>query len=311
MGQFQHINELFEAMLEYYNQQDWAGALTLIEREAAQFPDSWNQTHYWKICMLGRLGQVDEAVSLLEEVIEAGYWYSERRLRDDPDLTSLQGDPRYEALVLRSIRRAAERQATVEPAMTVIRPDGPGPFPVLIALHGNSSNPELTAPYWRSATDHGWLVVVPQSTQSADPDRYNWDDIELSTKDVLSYTEQLTAEYPVDMSQIVLGGFSRGAMLACHLALKWVLDVQGLIMVAPSIRDVQPWKSEAEMAARQGLWTSIIIGERDTLFYPHAVELHQLLQQHGVPSMLKVYPEMAHAYPLDFADVLGNILSRF
>jgi non-specific serine/threonine protein kinase/serine/threonine-protein kinase len=62
-------------------------------------------------CSLAHLGQKDEALTLLRHSLEHGMLATTMaHIGDDPDLTSLHGDPRFEALVAEGKRRAAAAQ---------------------------------------------------------------------------------------------------------------------------------------------------------------------------------------------------------
>lgn len=39
------------------------------------------------------------------------------------------------------------------------------PVPLCIVLHGNDSNPQAHAEFWRPLSVAGWLVVLPQSSR--------------------------------------------------------------------------------------------------------------------------------------------------
>jgi non-specific serine/threonine protein kinase/serine/threonine-protein kinase len=62
-------------------------------------------------CFLAHLGQKDEALTLLRHALEHGLLATfMAHIADDPDLTALRGDPRFEALVAEGKHRAAASQ---------------------------------------------------------------------------------------------------------------------------------------------------------------------------------------------------------
>jgi tetratricopeptide (TPR) repeat protein len=58
---------------------------------------------YNQACAAARLGRTDDALAALEGAIRAGYRKADRLL-EDPDLASLQDDPRFTALAERAAR---------------------------------------------------------------------------------------------------------------------------------------------------------------------------------------------------------------
>jgi hypothetical protein len=144
-----------------------AQAYKLVTREAGRFPERAQGSYYnWRMCSACLMGDGALALQLLKEALAAGHWYDEAGLREDTDLASLQGLPEFERLVELSLRRRSEALAQAKPMLQTFEPEGqPQPYPLLLALHGNISNLEESARYWRLATAHGWLVAAPQSSQ--------------------------------------------------------------------------------------------------------------------------------------------------
>ena len=49
------------------------------------------------------------------------------------------------------------------------------PVPLCIVLHGNDSNPQAHAEFWRPLSVAGWLVVLPQSSRVGEqPNTFIW-----------------------------------------------------------------------------------------------------------------------------------------
>jgi len=308
MSQFTTLHDLFEAILQLHSRKEYAAALALVEREAPNFPDSVAQTTFWRMCFTSLLGRTDEAIALLRGALDAGHWYAEAQLRGDRDLASLQGHPEFEALVKINAARVAEAQAKVKPHIVVIEPGTPPPHPLLVALHGNNSNADLTSAYYQAVAAAGWLVALPQSTQVGGQDRYVWNDRAWAAREVTEHVAALGGQYPLDESRAVISGFSMGGQVACWLALTGALPVQGMIGVATYLPALEELRPHIEASAERGLRACLIIGDADSTCYEGTLALHALLQAWGVPSMLKVYPGLAHLYPPDFDRVLVEAL---
>ncbi len=77
---------------------------------------------YSRACFACLLGDTDLALQLLEQGLAAGGWYSERVLREDEDLQSLQGLPAFERLVRASLDQQRNAQVRVEPILLVEKP---------------------------------------------------------------------------------------------------------------------------------------------------------------------------------------------
>jgi hypothetical protein len=145
----QEFFQTAEPLFERYSKGDYAGALEIAEELTVRYPEQGNHTCYWRICLTSRLKRIDEALRLFAEGLDAGYWWSERELRQEADLAPLQGLPKFEQMVVTSYARHMAAQAAVQPDLQVCTPDStvPSPYPLLIALHGRGySSEEDNAP---------------------------------------------------------------------------------------------------------------------------------------------------------------------
>ena len=78
-----------------------------------QMPEHVNNNYstYYLACIAAIRGQRGEALSLLEKSIDRGLWpEASLTMALDPDLKSLHGDPRFDALVAHAKERASESQ---------------------------------------------------------------------------------------------------------------------------------------------------------------------------------------------------------
>lgn len=314
MSQYQSLNDLFndlfQDVLQLYQRQDFAGALALTEREIPNFPDQRATIYHWQMCFTSLLGRTDQAIALLREALDAGYFFAEGLLRGDSDLTALQGMAEFEALLAINAARAAEAQKNVRPTMRVIEPPGraASPYPTLIALHGNNSNVDRSTGFWRSAAERGWLAALPQSTQVGGANSFVWDDRAWAARDVKGYLDTLCAEHPVDLERLVIGGFSRGGESACWLAITGQVPARAFVGVVPYIRDGDAWRPHVRAAAERGLRGLLISGEADTACHELLLPFHRMLIDEGLACDLKVYPGMGHIFPKDFDGVLAEML---
>lgn len=69
-----------------------------VDRKLADLLPDESTVHYNLACSLALTGQSDEAFGALQRAIELGY-DDAAFLRDDEDLQSLRGDPRFDALL--------------------------------------------------------------------------------------------------------------------------------------------------------------------------------------------------------------------
>ena len=136
--------ERAEPVFELYAQGDYAQALHLVDALALEFPDQAIHTSYWRMCLLGVSGQGEQALQVLEEAISHGLWWSAGRLREEPDLKNLQGNPVFENLVTICSERHSLAKAQAKAELLILEPDNANtdPHPLLLVLHGRDGSAE-------------------------------------------------------------------------------------------------------------------------------------------------------------------------
>ena len=148
-------------------------------------------------------------------------------------------------LTLRQTQRIptewVERGELVSLEAVIFRPAGAGPFPAVMFNHGSTGNGDdasLFASTWTSPalakffTDRGWMAVFPQRRgrgksggvydEGLEPDRSRYSDraefslpgVERALSDLDVATAWLAAHPDVDRNRMLIGGHSRGGILA-------------------------------------------------------------------------------------------------
>lgn len=287
-----------EALFQYYQQGKYADALEVAEKLAIEYPEREGNTSYWRICLYAVTGQKEHALQAFDEALNRGVWWAEEQLRSDSDLDSLQGDPEFERLVARSEEKHVH--ATAEPELFLYQPEGTGPFPLLIILHGRYSSAERDVPFWKSALKHGWMLAMPQSSQPSSSLSFVWDDREKAMDEVAGHFDSLVEKYPIDRDKTVIAGFSQGAARAIELVMSQRIKANGFIAVVPATMDIDELKRWADVAKVRGV---LISGGRDPR-YEMFQQIKEIFTQKDVSLMFENYPEMSHEFPNDFEAVL-------
>lgn len=303
-----NFEDLQEQIQENFRNGEYQMVLELASKYSSQYPEESPLLHYWRICSAARLGDTSQALSLLHEVVDEGYWYGEVLLRKSPSLKPLQGLEEFERLVELNNEKRAENQSSIYPLIT-IRPEGEcqsGSLacPLLIGLHGNGSMAQASVDFWRSAANAGWLVGVPQSSQAMWKDAYIWDDLEISKREIRQDYEKLIDQYAVDRDRVVLAGHSMGGEVAIWLALSGAVAVSGFIAVGPGgpfMDETVNWQEIIEQNREQALRGYIIAGEKDTsISHTNIQVLVDMLNSAGIECKLEVLPGVGHEFAPEF-----------
>lgn len=302
--------ERAEPIFHLYEQGKYTQALHLTDELALEFPDQSINTAYWRICLLAISGQKERALQVMEQAVANGLWWSEERLRAETDLTNLQGDPEFERLVFICIERHNSAKAHTKPDLIILEPDDSeaATYPLLLIFHGRDGSADREKHHWESARALGWLTVFAQSSQIGSLDAYIWDDVELARREIREHFQTLREKYKVDASRIILGGFSQGSAIAMLVALNSDIPATAFIAVAPGrIVNVDDLPALAKSAGGRGLHGVIVAGGKDPRFEMFT-QISETLSNHDIPCQLEIRPELGHAYPSNFKDLLQTTL---
>ena len=308
--------DLNDAAMAHYQTGDFAQALALLDAEAGQFPASRREADYLRSCLAARVGDVARTYQILDGFYADGIWMDENLFRVSPSYAPLQGQEEFEKRV----------QAHVD-LRTRTEPDGPArlhllppsashvPSPLIFHLHGNGSHPNLELSNWQLAADQGWLVAAPLSEntffQGANA---FWPDHETAEKQLAAHFPTLQTEHAIDLTRIILTGFSMGGDIAIAQTLKGdLIPARGFIVVGPGgpmIDDPDSYRPLIEQANGRGLRGLIMASSADPAIEPEKIaRLAQLLNEGGIPCRFVFYPDKGHVYPEDFPKRLKSALA--
>ena len=308
----ENFYNLQKQIFELYNLGKYRDALTLAEEAASRFPGKDDRTTYWKACLRSRLGELGEALQVLNEATRRGLWWSEKALKTETDLDPVRERPEFKIFLAECERMKHIADRTAKPELTVLTPTGYSPGevrPVMIAFHPRGEDFEDFVGLWRHALSKGVIVAFPRSSQLLTSHSRCWDDLARSEREVADMYSQLSRIYKLDKEKTILSGFSQGATLAIYLALKGSIRVRGFIAVAPA-SSVIPSHSEefasfVKAAEKPGLKAWLFVGDKDRFFERVSI-LHSNMKVNGLRFEYVVEPGLGHAYPDDFAVKLGH-----
>ncbi|MDQ3930083.1 MAG: hypothetical protein M3328_13170, partial [Chloroflexota bacterium] len=283
------------------------------EGERFTEPSQENMILYLRSCTTARAGNPEQAVALLQQAFNKGYWFSEMVLRQSPSLAILQGIPQFEQLVELAKVRQAEAQGNPQLFVSEPKGDAEPPYPTLVVLHGNTQTGQIALDAWSPATEHGWLVASIQSGQPSSYNMYIWDNQEVAIQDVTSQFARLTEEYSVDMNRLILSGFSYGGETTLRATLTGTIPAKGFVLLGPGGDDFfkpEEWRSMIEQAKGRGLRGYVLLGEQDEEDLLQAAKrMVDLLNEGGIPCELEMLPNLPHAYPQDFGPIIERAMA--
>lgn len=292
------VEEFLEHIQTLLAEAAYAEAFERLTEGLTRYPDAVRHLDYYRLCAAARLGNLDFVYATLKRQLAENFWYTEALLRQTPSLQPLQGTPEFETLVQENIALQAQDQ-TGEAAHVIAQPEGAGPWPTLVALHGNSGAAVAEAASWEPAVTRGWRLAMPESSQMGFwKGMSNWDDEALAFEEIAAFYKRLPAG-----ADLVLGGFSMGGRVALRAALSGLLPAQGFIVLSPYIFDaLDEWDALIAQAEGRALRGYIMVNADDPN-YGNIHALHEALNARGIPCGFETFPG-EHMYPAGFTEGL-------
>lgn len=138
------------------------------------------------------------------------------------------------------------------------QPNGAGPHPTVVMLHGRSGNEDVMWIFAR-AVPQEWLLVAPRAIKEDPAGGYSWRirekeewpslvEFDVPVGAVIDFIEALPELYGADLDHLYLMGFSQGAATAYAVAMRHRQLVQGIAGLVGFV----PMECE-DMAAAQPL----------------------------------------------------------
>jgi predicted esterase len=304
MRKTEDFTTVTQEMRRLYQAGQYAQALEFVESRSAAFPEQIARTTFWRVCLLSLCGRKEDALAALEQGLNAGQWWHESQFRDS-DLDSIRDLPAFKDLTAQSQSLWEVERGQVKPERTVLLPEGSGPYPLLISLHGYSGDKDSNLEYWSSACQKGWIVLSPQSRWPLYPGAYFWADTESGINEILFHLGEIRRNYRIDAGRIVVGGFSQGSGMAILAALSPKVPACGFIGVGTWWGEMDAIHSAAKGAkASRGYF---IDGLKDHTL-ERAREIQAVLNENRISFEEEIHPDIGHEFPADFEKSLEKAL---
>jgi poly(3-hydroxybutyrate) depolymerase len=186
------------------------------------------------------------------------------------------------------------------------------PNPLCLVFHGNDSNPQAHAEFWRPLSKSGWLVALPQSSRAGEqPNTFIWNTpglAEWNLQEVQNCLTEIKQTHIIDLSKIILAGFSMGGGLAIEMVLGGHIAALGFVVVAPYIpyKYVDPQSAYADFVKTQAKRGYCIVGEQDSFAVEGTSALAFRLPNIGISCFVERHSNLEHDYPSDFEKSLSK-----
>ena len=287
-----HVGELFQ-------QKKYEDAARILESHLEIFPDHVQANSYNLALMHVMLKDFPNGFKALEYGLDHGIWYGKYDFFAEiwNPLKEAEG---YGEFIEKNDVRWKAAQKAAEPKLEIKVPEDfsmDRSYPLFIALHGGNENLEVFMPRWTSPLlQKEFIVVYPQSSQLVSMNGFSWsEDIGLTRKEILSAFEMVTAKYPIDKKEVIIGGFSSGGQAALVAVLHDVVPLSGFIVLCPP-RPEDFDETKVQKAQERGIRGTLLTTQMDPRLKDQE-GMRDIMKSAGLPLEFVVTPNTGHWYP--------------
>lgn len=209
----------------------------------------------------------------------------------------------YASFLEKNTELREEGNQNCKPEYFVSLPEDYNPefkYPLLIALHGGIGSHIQTYRYWESPELKDKFIIAYLQGASFKGTYFRRFGVEFNN--IIAMYNNILEKYPIDTSNIVIGGPSAGGYRSFALGLKQMIPASGLLLMFPVIPNSYDTNLLID-AAKNNMRVVMITGEND-FGIKKQKKLAYHLDESGVTNRFVIYPEKGHEYPDDFAHQL-------
>jgi len=291
---------------------DYLEAYNFITENYKGIKGNLAQIYNFRYTIANKAGLEELALQIMSEsIVEKGFWYQYHYLIEDEDLKSLNKYKEFDELLDICKKRELEAKRNEKPDLKIIvskKINEQYKYPLIIALHGDQENIEITEDYWSSCVHKNYLLALPQSSQIQFSEGYEWKDIEKGSQELKEHYENILEKHNIDSDNTIIGGFSAGGRVALYSILKDIIQVKGFILVAPWLPEIDEWVPLLDKIREKGIKGYIVCGDKDDDCYECSRRFADLLSSKKISYELKILKRLEQENPHSFNAILQNAI---
>ena len=309
---FSDYTEMRQCLGELCEKEMFDKAAMLLEKHLERFPEHLMANVYNLAYVYSHLKAYDKALDYLLMGLDRGVWFGERAFDQEfwNPLRKLEG---FQKFMKQNEACMLEAQQLARPELQVVLPeqyDAQKKYPLFVALHGGGGNMTGFQEVWKSdELIKSFITAYPQSSQIITMNGYTWtQDIEKSKQEITDVYHKVLKMYSVDENQVIIGGFSSGAIAALEVVLCDMIPVAGFVVLCPAKPESFLEKSITE-AMERGVRGTIITTEMDPRLSVQN-EMTETLKTCGFPYRFIVTPNIGHWIPENIGQQIDDAISH-
>lgn len=313
---FKPLNKDFIELTKNMSQQqandDKSIELALKGLEKYNKPSYRYNLIFWKLSFhYASLKQYDKCFEILKKGQKEGLFYylgsTERKF--PPYLKELKKFKDYESFRAKNeeLKEVANKTNTTEFMVQLPKNYNQNKhYPLMLIMHGGIGTiPDLQYNYQSKKLQAEFIVAYTHGgnffgSSSRAYDRENWQN------DIKNIYQQITSNYSVDTTKVILAGPSAGGYRSLVLGLNNEIPAKGLLLsfaVNPRTWDSTLYIKSAE----RGLKVALLCGENDWAIQ-NQKKLGYWFDKYGINNRFVVFPETGHGFPKNWTYHLDTSL---
>ncbi|MFX0015911.1 MAG: hypothetical protein ACFE98_15085 [Candidatus Hermodarchaeota archaeon] len=307
----ENYQQIRQKLQESFENQEMENGLKIAMEIKEKFPKHANAAYFNLAYFQALLNLEEKMVETLEEGYKKGLWWSESSISMFPNYDQLCSNTHFNLVIKKYLDRYRKIRESTKYKWVVQIPknyDSTNKYPVFFALHQGTSNIEETEHQWKSALEYDIILALPQSSEIVEPNKFTWLDIDSGLRDLNKIYSEIIDKYQIDLNRIFLSGSSIGGTLALEATFaRPQFPVKGCIAINPSLFQPDVISRNFERARKDGVRCCILVGSKDPE-YEKIKELRILLIQNKIEHNFYEIPELGHAFPENFNELLDEML---
>lgn len=308
-----NFKDIMEKVFSLYRDRKYEDALFFVQENKKNYLSYLSKLYYYEACLFGVLNKKDEAIKILNEALNFGFWWSVNTLNYEKDFDSIRDSEEFKKVLKRVKEIEENEKKSIKREYLIFEPinqEENKKYPLVIFLHARDSNIHDFKNYFEiNYLKANYFSLFPQSIIKTSYDGYSWDDPETSYNEVIQTVNEVLKNYKnINENEIIISGASQGARISLEIYLKKLLNLKGWIGIIPAFRDINYLFPLLDSLKGEDLKFSFIVGEKD-YFYKIAYELNNELKVRGFKTLFIENENFGHSIPDNFDEQLIKCLN--
>jgi len=294
--------KLLDNTLDLLDRNDTLKAYEYLTSNLNRNSEWSSQVYNFLYCLAATSGKTAEALSwMVEAIMNKGLWYRPE-VFEDSDLDSIREEAQFILCRAVSLKKYTDALQT---AKTKFSWEKKHKDNLMVVLHGNQQNNDISKAYWDSLDLSGYQIEYLQSKELDSFDLYRWEDDGDGPQQLSSALDSMGVEY----EEVVLAGFSAGCNTILRAVASELIAPDKILLLAPWMPVLEASAAEViEQLKHASTEVLMICGKLDEDCLSHCALLETKAKEMNFTCEVKYIEGLSHEYPDEFSVFMRKYL---